>query len=200
MFLLGSIDFSIMDNASRSCNYCGEIEPDYLIKDIIVTKIIFLNDLSHFIPCILAEFLCHKYFIMTRFTPVQDIMTEKVIFARTKNKISEIEEFFLKYNVHHIPVLDESDHLVGMLSSTDLVKIYKEAMKSHAFMSKEDIDHLYPISSVMSKNPVTVTPSETVHSAVKKMNENKIQALPVIQDQGLKGILTSRDMIKFIFE
>ena len=130
----------------------------------------------------------------------QDIMTEKVIFARTKNKISEIEEFFLKYNVHHIPVLDESDHLVGMLSSTDLVKIYKEAMKSHAFMSKEDIDHLYPISSVMSKNPVTVTPSETVHSAVKKMNENKIQALPVIQDQGLKGILTSRDMIKFIFE
>jgi len=136
---------------------------------------------------------------MNRFTPVYEIMTEKVVFARTRNKFSEVQQFFIQFHVHHLPVLDDHDTLVGIISSTDLIKVYEEVLSGHTFVSKDDIDHLYPIAKIMSSNPVTVSSEETLHSAAKKLNENKIQSVPVVDNNVLKGILTVRDFVANVF-
>lgn len=54
------------------------------------------------------------------------------------------------------------------------------------------------VVDVMTQNPLTVTPSETIGQADELMSENKIRQLPVVQDKELLGIITDRDVRSFL--
>ena len=54
------------------------------------------------------------------------------------------------------------------------------------------------VSDVMTRNPLSVSPSETVGQADELMAENRIRQLPVVQDCALVGIITDRDLRSFL--
>lgn len=54
------------------------------------------------------------------------------------------------------------------------------------------------VVDVMTKSPLSVTPQETVGQADELMTENKIRQLPVVNDGGLVGIVTDRDIRSFL--
>ena len=54
------------------------------------------------------------------------------------------------------------------------------------------------VRDVMTRNPLSVTPSETVEQADQLMAENRIRQLPVVRDDVLVGIITDRDLRSFL--
>ena len=54
------------------------------------------------------------------------------------------------------------------------------------------------VVDVMTKDPLTVTPTETIGQADELMNTNKIRQLPVVQGKDLVGIVTDRDIRSFL--
>jgi acetoin utilization protein AcuB len=50
----------------------------------------------------------------------------------------------------------------------------------------------------MTKDPLKVTPSETIRQADELMAENKIRQLPVVKARELVGIITDRDIRSFL--
>lgn len=48
----------------------------------------------------------------------------------------------------------------------------------------------------MTQNPVTVEPSSTVFYAAKKMIDNKINRIPVVERGEVIGILTRGDLLQ----
>lgn len=54
------------------------------------------------------------------------------------------------------------------------------------------------VSDVMTKNPLTVAPSDTIGQADELMYENKIRQLPVVEENELVGIITDRDIRSFL--
>ena len=54
------------------------------------------------------------------------------------------------------------------------------------------------VVDVMTKNPLIVTPAETVAQADELMTENKIRQLPVVDGLALLGIVTDRDIRSFL--
>jgi len=54
------------------------------------------------------------------------------------------------------------------------------------------------VVDVMTKDPLTVTPSEAIGQADELMNGNKIRQLPVVEDNELVGIVTDRDIRSFL--
>lgn len=54
------------------------------------------------------------------------------------------------------------------------------------------------IVDVMTKDPLTVTPTETISQADDLMNTNRIRQLPVVQGKRLVGIVTDRDVRSFL--
>jgi acetoin utilization protein AcuB len=54
------------------------------------------------------------------------------------------------------------------------------------------------IVDVMTKDPLKVTPSETIRQADELMAENKIRQLPVVKARELVGIITDRDIRSFL--
>lgn len=54
------------------------------------------------------------------------------------------------------------------------------------------------VVDVMTTDPMSVTPSESVGQADELMNANRIRQLPVVEDGELVGIVTDRDIRSFL--
>lgn len=54
------------------------------------------------------------------------------------------------------------------------------------------------VRDVMTKDPLTVMPSETIGQADELMSENRFRQIPVVKDKELVGILTDRDIRSFL--
>jgi len=54
------------------------------------------------------------------------------------------------------------------------------------------------VVEVMTRNPLSMTPSETVGQADELMAENRIRQLPVVDGSTLVGIITDRDIRSFL--
>ncbi len=53
--------------------------------------------------------------------PVKDFMTTDVVTVRRDADVHELEKLFIEHGVHGLPVVDENDRLVGVVSQSDLV-------------------------------------------------------------------------------
>src|SRR5215468_516235 len=54
------------------------------------------------------------------------------------------------------------------------------------------------VVDVMTTDPLTVTPTETIGQADDLMNTNRIRQLPVVEGKELVGIVTDRDIRSFL--
>ena len=57
---------------------------------------------------------------------IKDVMSEPLITVNEDADLQNIIEIMLERNIHGIPVLDENGQLVGIVSSTDIIKHFKD--------------------------------------------------------------------------
>ena len=60
-------------------------------------------------------------------TKVSEVMTSPLITVRRDMAMSECARIMKEHNIHHLPVVDESGNLVGLISATDFL-VVAEAM------------------------------------------------------------------------
>ncbi len=51
---------------------------------------------------------------------VSDYMTSDVVTVGVQDSIQEAADQLITYGIHHLPVVDSDNHVIGMLSTTDL--------------------------------------------------------------------------------
>lgn len=72
-------------------------------------------------------------------TKVSDIMTQSLIMAHVDDTISEVSTRMGLAKIKQLPIVDETGSLVGMISSTDLVKIISHLQKDlHSMVNQVD--------------------------------------------------------------
>jgi CBS domain-containing protein len=78
----------------------------------------------------------------------------------------------------------ESEKLEGIFTERDLVR----AMSHDIGASSE------PVAQWMTRNPVTVSPETSVERALEIMLAGNFRHLPVMEDEGLIGVASIRDL------
>lgn len=147
---------------------------------------------------------------------VADVMTPDPISVRPNTAIQEAIQLLANKSIGALPVLDDSDKLVGILSESDLM--WREAgvetppyfmfldsiiyLKNPARYEKEVHKALGPIvSEVMSENPFTIAPERPVRDAAQIMHHKKVHQLVVVDGAGKTiGILSQGDIIRAMAE
>jgi CBS domain-containing membrane protein len=61
--------------------------------------------------------------------PVGDIMTRRVRVVREQTVLVDLVPLFSQYGHHHLPVVDANNHLVGILTESDMVRALFHAVK-----------------------------------------------------------------------
>ncbi|NOZ81834.1 MAG: CBS domain-containing protein [Candidatus Micrarchaeota archaeon] len=128
---------------------------------------------------------------------VSDAMNKKVVKLGSDETLLSALKKLAKNKISGAPVVD-GEKVIGVLSQRDILKFLG---RNHIFELKEgDVKKLSSktVSSICTKNPVTVNPETKLTEAVKLMNTHNINRLPVIKNGKLVGILTRADIIKLI--
>ena len=101
-----------------------------------------------------------------------------------------------KHNIRHIPIVRNGGTLVGLVSDRDIKKFSPSILNAKGPGEFQEVLEETPVGTIMTKEPITISPSTPLREAVELFFENKVGALPVIAGGKLVGILTDNDMLR----
>lgn len=127
---------------------------------------------------------------------VSQLMTKNVVVASPTNKISQVLAFFTETNITHLPVA-EDDKLLGIISIKDLLKFISKGLQSGKAVTVEDLDTTFSIDAIMTKEPITLSPSDDVQKARELLSTGQFSALPVVNNGEILGIISIKDVVRY---
>ena len=131
--------------------------------------------------------------------PVSQIMTKDVVKLTTKNTLFDAEKLFKEHNIRHLPVVS-GNQLIGILSYSDLLRISFSEVSDNEEKVDTTVYNAYTIEQVMAKNPVGVSPDQTVRDVTEILSKQSFHSLPVVENGELKGVITTTDLLKYFLE
>jgi len=113
-------------------------------------------------------------------------MSPSPVTATPDEKIAAVHARMQEGNFRSVPVV-HNGHLVGLITDREV----------RGQMGR--MDHT-EVKLAMNESPETVTPATSIHDAARVIFEHKIDALPVVEDGKLAGMITSSDILRAFLE
>lgn len=126
---------------------------------------------------------------------VSDIMTKKPVTVRLDTPLREALGLMEDINCHHLPVLGNNDHLIGILSDRDCRSALNSPFILRERWQDEQLTTLLPVRAIMTAAPIVIAPEAPAEEAARMMLVNQISCLPVMRDETLVGIVTRSDIL-----
>lgn len=119
---------------------------------------------------------------------VADLMHKGIIACRPETAMSEVVRIISEADVHAVVVMDYDEQAVGVISHTDIIRLYGQDLSQHA------------AREVMSKPPVTIRSDAPARAAADLMLQRGVHRLLVIEteDDAPKpvGIVSTTDLVR----
>jgi len=141
-----------------------------------------------------------------------DIMTKNVITIKKDTSIGELSELLVKNKISGVPVVDEEERIIGIVTEADIIVkdtdlhfpryfklldgiIYLESLNK--FKSNLQKHIATKVEDIMTVKVKTISPDTTVNDIADIMLDMKINRLPVVDDDNkVIGIVTRADIVK----
>src|SRR5512136_2231372 len=109
----------------------------------------------------------------------------------------EARKLIWEKGVRHLPVVDETDRLLGIVTESDIRKAGPSDVDMLRVQEAASLLKNLKVSAFMTPKEklVTITPDTIIEEAVQLMHDNKIGCLPVLEGGKLYGIFTETDAL-----
>ncbi|OGU00622.1 MAG: hypothetical protein A2X80_08715 [Geobacteraceae bacterium GWB2_52_12] len=142
-----------------------------------------------------------------------DIMTKDVVTVKRETTVRELAEIFETRNFGSLPVVDDEDNLIGIVTASDLIE---QGRSLHIPTVISLFDWVIPlqgeralerelqkmtaqtVGEIISPDVVTVSPSDPVSTIADIMSDRKLHALPVVSNGKVVGMVARIDIIRSI--
>ena len=139
-----------------------------------------------------------------------EIMSRDIITAKEDTDIHEAGRLLIKHKISGMPVIDNENHIVGMITEADLLTI-AGIPRGHVFndvvmkyvLNKPTPQHRAgkKVKDIMSSPVITVSPDTTVKKIAMILDEKRIKRVPVVDEANkLIGIVSRGDIIRVVCE
>ena len=123
---------------------------------------------------------------------IDEVMTTELVTISPSMNLAEARTLMQENRIHHLPVVNENNDLVGLLTLTDVLaatdsRLRDEDSRIHA----RDIH----VRDVMVNDVITVDARASLRQAALFIEKHKIGCLPVVRDRKLMGIITDTDFV-----
>lgn len=119
---------------------------------------------------------------------ISQIYSKKLVSIKEASSLSDAEDLMNNYNIRHLPVVDEEDILVGVLSKSDFIALKHVDTRMKGFTVKE----------LMSSPVKAVSPNAKIKEVAQLFIEKKLSCALVVNSQEAIGIITSEDLLRFL--
>jgi CBS domain-containing protein len=142
---------------------------------------------------------------------VADVMSRDVVSVRPETPLKDLVGLLLGRDYRAVPVVDEAERVIGIITNGDLVQRGGLAMRLEllATASREAIqrelaalaENGQAAADVMTREVVTVAPDVSVLEAARLMAQRRLKRLPVVDATGhLLGIVSRVDLLRTVAE
>jgi CBS domain-containing protein len=154
---------------------------------------------------------------MLREMPVRDVMTTDVVSFMPDQNVQDAMQRLIDRKVDAGPVIDATGNVVGMLSTGDLI-VEEARVHFPTIVNFLGVNVTVPfndrkldetlekalgatVGEVMSSEPVSCSPDDTVEDAATLMHEHDLSRLPVVDADGkLVGLVARGDIVRAIVQ
>ncbi|MPY31185.1 CBS domain-containing protein [Streptomyces adustus] len=145
-----------------------------------------------------------------RHNKVGSVMTTDVVRAEYGTPFKEVARLLETHRISGLPVVDEDDKVIGVLSETDLMMRQATAAEPYEPKHRARLTELTPgakrqaakgsartAGQLMTAPPVTVHADDSIVQAARTMAQKHVERLPVLDEEDrLVGIVTRRDLLQ----
>jgi CBS domain-containing protein len=119
-------------------------------------------------------------------TRARDVMTPDPVCCAPHTTLDEVARLMLQYDCGEIPVIDASDHVVGVITDRDIVcRVVAEGKNPMG----------YTVDVCMTRPVITVSTEDSIERVMSVMARHEIRRVPVIDDAGsCAGIIAQADL------
>lgn len=125
---------------------------------------------------------------------VRDFMTRDVVTLGPEASAKEAWALCREHGIRHIPVVEDG-RLVGLVSDRDL----RDVSPGRGDREAATLQWV-GVGDMMVRDLSTVGPLDTLENAAREIHDRKIGCLPVVDEDGLAGIITSSDMLRTLIQ
>ena len=112
-------------------------------------------------------------------------MTTDLFTVRSHDLVDLAASMMQWEHIRHVPVEDDSGHLVGLISHRHLLGLVGRAEQEQV-----------AVADIMTKDVLTVSPTTPTVDAIEVMRKAKVGCLPVVDDGRLVGMVTESDFLE----
>jgi CBS domain-containing protein len=131
----------------------------------------------------------------------KDIMTRPVYTVRPTDTVEHVAALLTEKKITAVPVLNEADEVIGMVSEGDLLRHRVPAdPTAHPWRAAGGNGEKRPktVAEVMSTPPVTSWPQADVADIAEAMLQHNVRSVPILDDEELVGIVSRRDILRTV--
>ena len=121
---------------------------------------------------------------------VKTLAKRDCITINQKDSIQKASSVMSEKNIGCLPVVNNDDQLVGIISERDI------ARKT----SKSDFSPNIEIENIMTKNVVTCDSNASAFDLLEVMSDKKIRHIPIVDNNKLLGIISIGDVVNRIID
>ena len=128
---------------------------------------------------------------------VQDLMTTKVFTLQRTDSLKDVRSLMQLAKIRHIPVTDESNTFVGLLTHRDLLGCAVSHLAEINQEEQAEIEASILVGDIMRRDVMTTTPDSLLRKAAETLYRHKYGCLPVLDEhKKLVGIITEADFLR----
>lgn len=122
---------------------------------------------------------------------VEDVMKKEVITLPPTASIHEAWLLLQKHRIRHIPITNQQNHVIGIVSDRDVRDASPSIFETDADKTELQND----VQSIMSYPVVTVHPLDFIEEIARIFYDQEFASVPVVNNNKLVGIITEKDML-----
>lgn len=128
---------------------------------------------------------------------VREHMTPNPIIVDVTTSVGKAHRIMQEHGVRHLPVLNESV-LVGIVTLSDILEAASQDANRPGLFEPSYLLAAISVEELMTPDPVTIAPDDTVLEAADLMFQHDIGSLPVVEDNSVIGIITETDIFHLV--
>ncbi len=129
---------------------------------------------------------------------VRDLMTAKVLAVGPGEDLATLWELMERRRVRHMPIVDATGDLVGLVTHRDLLRHALVERGGQAAALEDAVLSRLTAGEIMRVDLETIGPDADIRLASQRMLDHKYGCLPVVEERRLVGILTEADFVRFL--
>ncbi len=128
---------------------------------------------------------------------VQDFMTPNPVVITPKTSLIDAYTVMCDNEIRRLPVVEQGE-LVGIITMSDILRSVPNLSEDETDTATRLLLVTLTVVDLMTSEPVTIAPDDTIQDAAELMLENQVSGIPVLQGDQVVGIITESDIFKLV--